>query len=286
MASPEVPLAVLSYRHVFHAGNFADVHKHAAWLSGIRALLRKPAAFCLLDAYAGAGVYALDGPAARKTGEWKSGVGRLFEAAGQPGMLNAYRDAITSFNDDGPLQRYPGSPALAAPLLREQDRLVCLELHPADFPALKRFFSADRRVHVHRRDAREGIPALVPPSEKRGLVLVDPPYEQAIEYSDVPRTVLAAWNRWPTGSYLAWYPLLAANGHVPMLRALAEGGVRKLLVHEVRLFPDAPGLRGSGLAWINPPWQVEDELREAGAWFCQHLGGADASHSLTWQAAE
>lgn len=286
MSPSEVPIAVLSYRHVFHAGNFADVHKHAAWLFGIRALLRKSAAFCLLDAYAGAGAYALDDPAALKTGEWKSGVGRLFEAVTLPGMLGAYSDAINNFNAEGPLQRYPGSPALAVPLLREQDRLVCLELHPADFPALKRFFSADPRVHVHRRDAREGIPALVPPPEKRGLVLVDPSYEQAIEYSDVPRTVLAAWKRWPTGSYLIWYPLLAANAHVPMLRALVEGGVRKLLVQELRLFPEAPGLRGSGLAWINPPWQVEEGLGEAGAWLCQYLGGAGASRSLAWQATE
>jgi len=274
---------VLSYRHAFHAGNFADVHKHSAWLLGIHALLRKPSPFCLLDAYAGAGAYALDDPAARKTGEWESGIGRLEAAGEMPDVLATYRDAVRAFNDNEPLQRYPGSPALAARELREQDRLVCLELHPTDFPLLKRRFASDFRVHVHHRDAREGLPALLPPPEKRGLVLIDPAYEQAAEYADVPKAVHSALARWPSGSYLLWYPLLSGKLHVSMLRSLAEG-VRTLLVQELLLFPEAPGLQGSGLAWINPPWQADVSLREAGDWLCGNLGASGARASLDWRA--
>ncbi|HEX7029541.1 MAG TPA: 23S rRNA (adenine(2030)-N(6))-methyltransferase RlmJ [Gammaproteobacteria bacterium] len=276
---------MLSYRHAFHAGNFADVHKHAAWLLGIRSLQGKTAPFCLLDAYAGAGVYDLDAEAARKTGEWENGIGRLLEGENLPPALAAYRDAVREFNGRGRVTRCPGSPALAAMSLRERDRLVCLELHPADHPALKSFLGRDSRVHVHRRDAREGLPALLPPPEKRGLVLIDPPYEQAAEYSDVPKTILAACARWSTGSYLLWYPLLAGNPHRPMLAALADGGVSKMLVQELLLFPDAPGLRGSGIAWINPPWQADAALAETGDWL-RRLGSPDAKALLDWRVPE
>ncbi|HEX6929317.1 MAG TPA: 23S rRNA (adenine(2030)-N(6))-methyltransferase RlmJ [Gammaproteobacteria bacterium] len=269
---------MLSYRHAFHAGNFADVHKHAAWLFGIRSLLRKPSPFCLLDAYAGAGQYDLGSDAARKTGEWENGVARLLAGEDLPPVLAAYRDAVVAFNGGGPLAHYPGSPALAAAQLREHDRLVCLELHPADYPALKSQFARDPRVHIHRRDAREGLPALLPPRERRGLVLVDPPYEQAAEYSEVPEAVLAACARWPTGSYLIWYPLLADNPQEAMLALLAGGG-RELLVQELLLFPEAPGLRGSGIAWINPPWQADAALAEAGNWL-RRLGDDHARSRL------
>ncbi|HEX7046208.1 MAG TPA: 23S rRNA (adenine(2030)-N(6))-methyltransferase RlmJ [Gammaproteobacteria bacterium] len=276
---------MLSYRHAFHAGNFADVHKHAAWLLGIRHLLKKTSPFCLLDAYAGAGEYELGSEAARKTGEWENGIGRLLAAADLPPALVAYRDAILAFNDGNPIARYPGSPLLAASILREQDRLVCLELHPSDYPTLKNRLVRDARIHVHKRDAREGLPALVPPPEKRGLVLIDPAYEQAVEYSDVPRAILAALARWPAGSYLLWYPLLAGNPHVPMLAALETGAIQKMLIHELLLFHEAPGLRGSGLAWINPPWRADAALDEAGGWL-RRLGDVDAKATLDWRVRE
>ncbi len=276
---------MLSYRHAFHAGNFADVHKHVAWMHGILALQRKPAPFRLLDAYAGAGSYDLHDAAAQKTREWQAGVERLLAAGDPPPALQPYLDVLRALNPHG-LAVYPGSPALAASLLREQDRLVCLELHPADFPALKKRFADDARIAVHRRDAREGLPALVPPAEKRGLVLIDPPYEQASEYADIPEVIRKAWKRWPTGSYLLWYPLLAGSPHAPMLDALATGDIRRLLVSELMLFPQAPGLRGSGLAWINPPWQADAALRAAGAWLRLRLGDADATDAMAWRVPE
>lgn len=276
---------MLSYRHAFHAGNFADVHKHVAWLHGILALRRKDTPFCLLDVYAGAGSYDLSDAPAQKTGEWRGGAGLLVGQAAPP-AAQPYLDALHALNPAGELDLYPGSPALAAPLLRERDRLVCLELHPADHSLLQQRFARDSRVAVHRRDAREGLPALVPPAEKRGLVLIDPPYEQSAEYAGVPNALRQAWKRWPSGSYLLWYPLLAENPHAPMLADLAAGDIRRVLVHELLLFPAAPGLRGSGLAWINPPWQADAALDAVGAWLCERLGGPGSTSRLDWQVPE
>ncbi len=276
---------MLSYRHAFHAGNFADVHKHAAFVLGIESLRRKPAAFCVLDAYAGAGAYALSGPAA-VTGEWRDGIGRMLAAADPPEALMPYLQRVRAANPPAALDGYPGSPALAAALLREGDRLVCLELHPADHRLLKAYFSADRRVQVHCRDAREGLPALLPPAERRGLVLLDPSYERNQEYAEVPATLRRAYTRWPEGSYLLWYPLLAGNPHERLVADLAAGDIRRVLVQELRLLPRAAGLRGSGVLWINPPWQADENLQQTGAWLAEHLGAPGATARLEWRVPE
>ena len=276
---------MLSYRHAFHAGNFADVHKHAALVLGIEHLRRKPAPLCVLDAYAGAGAYSLSGPAAL-TGEWRDGIGRVLAAAEPPDELLPYLKRVLAANPTGELTGYPGSPALAATLLREHDRLVCLELHPADHRLLKAHFAADRRVQVHRRDAHEGLSALLPPAEKRGLVLLDPPYERSEEYTEVPASLRRAHARWPNGSYLVWYPLLAGNPHERLVANLAAGDIHRVLVQELRLHPEARGLRGSGILWINPPWQVDAALKEAGTWLVEHLGALGASTRLEWWVSE
>jgi 23S rRNA (adenine2030-N6)-methyltransferase len=276
---------MLSYRHAFHAGNFADVHKHAALVLGIEALRRKPAPFCVLDAWAGAGAYELSGQA-EVTGEWRDGIGKVLAERDPPPALATYLDRVRAANPDGELKQYPGSPALAAALLREHDRLVCLELHPADYDSLHKRFATDRRVHVHRRDAREGLPALVPPTEKRGLVLLDPPYEREEEYAEVPDALRRAHRRWPQGSYLLWYPLLAPGRHERMVEDLAAGDIRRVLVHELRLFPAATGLRGSGLLWINPPWQAGAALEQGGAWLVERLGARGAAARLEWRVPE
>jgi 23S rRNA (adenine2030-N6)-methyltransferase len=276
---------MLSYRHAFHAGNFADVHKHTALVLGIEALRRKPGAFCVLDAYAGSGAYSLSGPAAL-TGEWREGVGKLMAAADPPEALMPYLDRVRAANPPAALNDYPGSPALAATLLREHDRLVCLELHPSDYQLLKAHFAGDKRVQVHRRNAHEGLPALLPPAEKRGLVLLDPPYERNEEYAEVPASLRRAYARWPHGSYLLWYPLLAGNPHERLLVELTGGDIRRVLVQELRLYRDAPGLRGSGILWVNPPWQVDAALQQAGPWLAEHLGASGAGSRLEWRVPE
>ena len=276
---------MLSYRHAFHAGNFADAHKHAALVLGIEALRRKPAPFCVMDAYAGAGAYSLSGPAAL-TDEWRDGIGKALAAADPPQTLLAYLEQVRAANGPAALNDYPGSPALAAALLRDRDRLVCLELHPTDHRLLKSSFAADRRVQVHRRDAQEGLPALLPPAEKRGLALLDPPYERREEYAEVPAALRRAYTRWPEGSYLVWYPLLAGNPHERLVGDLAVGDIRRVLLQELRLFPSAPGLRGSGLLWINPPWQADVTLQQTGAWLVEHLGAPGAGARLEWRVPE
>ena len=266
---------MLSYRHLFHAGNFADVHKHLAWLTGIHALLKKPAPFCLLDVYAGAGEYDLGSPEAGKTREWHEGIGRLWPAADAPHGVRAYLDLI-----DDQTRIYPGSPMLAAGNLRAGDRLICFELHPADYATLKSRFANDARVHVHRRDAREGLAALLPPKERRGLVLIDPPYERDAEYEEVPAMLESALARWPDGGYLVWYPMLAADRHAAMLDAIEALQPKRLFVHELRLLRETPGLQGSGVAWINPPWRMDETLREAAAWIASRL---EARAVLHWR---
>jgi 23S rRNA (adenine2030-N6)-methyltransferase len=276
---------MLSYRHAFHAGNFADVHKHAALVLGIEALRRKPAAFCVLDACAGAGAYSLSGPA-ELTGEWREGIGKALSGTDPPDALLSYLQRVRAANPPAALTDYPGSPALAASLLRDRDRLVCLELHPADHRSLKAYFAAERRVQVHRRDAHEGLPALLPPAEKRGLVLLDPPYERSEEYAEVAATLRRAHIRWPRGSYLTWYPLLAGDPHERLVADLAAGDIRRILLQELRLFRQAPGLRGSGLLWINPPWQADETLQQTGAWLAEYLGAPGATVRLEWAVPE
>lgn len=276
---------MLSYRHAFHAGNLADVHKHVAYQLGIQSLLKKPAAFCLLDAYAGAGQYDLTSAVASKTGEWRGGIAQVL-AMDAPEPLQPWLRRVRDLNPGDDLHVYPGSPLLAAASLRPQDRLVCLELHPADHGELARLFARNRQVEVHRRDAREGLPALLPPRERRGLVLVDPPYERAEEYREVPAMLRKAHSRWPTGGFLLWYPLLAGNPHVSMIDAIANSGIRKVLVHELLLLPAAPGLRGSGLLWINPPWGIDAGLRRGGQWLAERLGEEGAASQLEWRVPE
>lgn len=258
---------MLSYRHHYHAGNFADVHKHLAWIAGIRALQKKPAAMCLLDVHAGAGSYELSSREAEKTREWRDGIGRLPADDVAPEIVREYLRLVHEDPD-----RYPGSPLLAAQCLRENDRLICLELHPQDHATLKSLFAANPRVHVHRRDSREGLAALLPPRERRGLVLIDPSYEREGEYEEVPAMLQAALQRWATGSYLAWYPLLPAARHERMLEAIEALQPKGLFVHELRLMREASGLQGSGLAWLNPPWQVDEAVQEGASWAATLLG--------------
>ncbi len=266
---------MLSYRHLYHAGNFADVHKHLAWIADIRALQKKPSAMCLFDVYAGAGSYDLSSLEAEKTREWQDGIGRL---QGRSDAPESVRDYLHLLGEDR--HRYPGSPLLGARCLREQDRLVCFELHPQDHALLKALFRDEPRVHVHRRDAREGLAALVPPRERRGLVLIDPPYERDAEYAEVPAMLKASLARWPTGSCLVWYPLLAAARHEQMLAALAALQPKSLFVHELRLPRKTSGLLGSGLAWLNPPWQVDELLGEAVDWAAALLDGRTSAKWL------
>ncbi len=243
----------MNYRHAFHAGNFADCVKHAVLVWLLRAMARKEKGFAVLDTHAGIGQYDLDGEPAERTGEWRSGIGRL---RGNPHP--ALADYLVLV---GQLGLYPGSPALVRAVLRPQDRLVCCELHPEDVRVLRRLFRGDARVAVHARDAYEAIGALLPPPERRGLVLIDPPYEAGDEFTRVEEGMKLAHQRFPQGVLAAWYPVKARAA----VRALHDGmrGIRDVVAVELFLREplDAARLNGCGLVVVNPPFGFEDAMR-------------------------
>lgn len=253
----------MNYRHSFHAGNFADVFKHAILLALLDALTAKDKPLCHFDTHAGRGTYALDDPQAAKTGEWRDGIGRLFETAGPPMPLRRYVGAIRAFNPGGTLQTYPGSPLLAASALRANDRLVLCEVQDGEAAALRALFRDDRRVHVHARDGYAALNALLPPSERRGLVLIDPPFEaQEGEFAAIEAALANAHTRWPTGVYAVWYPVKSHRTLAPFHRHLSKGPFDGVLVADLLVQPDDSPLRlnGCGMLIANPPWRFDRTL--------------------------
>lgn len=256
----------MNYRHAYHAGNFADVVKHVCLARLQLTLQRKPAAYCYFETHAGAGQYALDEGPARKSCEWRDGVARAWGAptAGLGDGVDAWLRTVNTLNDGGEAHqphRYPGSPYLALALARAHDRLILCELHPEEATMLKRTLGRDRRVHVHQRDGYEALEALLPPPEKRGVVFVDPPYEDASDFTRLPEAVAAACKRWPNGIFALWYPLKDPAEVGGLKRRFIETGLRKVLMAELELAPPGSGrLYGSGLIVVNAPWQFERDL--------------------------
>ena len=255
----------MNYRHAFHAGNFADVVKHATLARVIVHLKEKPAAFRVIDTHAGCGLYDLTGPQASRTGEWRAGIGRLRAATFDPAareLLAPYLDAVAAFNPDGAIATYPGSPALAQRLLRAHDRLVACELGSSAAEALAAQMRRDARVKVVAIDGYTALNAYVPPKERRGLVLLDPPFEQPDEFERLVDALAGAHRKWPTGIYLIWYPLKDARATGRFARDLARLGVPRMLRAELAIARAraAERLAGTGLIVVNPPWRLEGEL--------------------------
>jgi 23S rRNA (adenine2030-N6)-methyltransferase len=241
----------MNYRHAFHAGNFADCMKHAllVWLQD--AMQKKPGAVFFLDTHAGIGRYDLSGPEASRTGEWRRGIGRLSD----PPLELA--DYVARVNELG---LYPGSPALLRARLREQDRMACCELHPEDCATLRAFFRRDKQVAVHQRDGYEALRALLPPStHKRVLVLIDPPFEATDEFARLAEGLRIGHARFPTGVFVAWYPIKHRAPPRGFHQALKDSGIRDIVTAELWLRTplDASRLNGCGLAVINPPYGFE-----------------------------
>lgn len=260
----------MNYRHAFHAGNFADCMKHALLVALVRALLRKPAPFAVLDTHAGAGRYDLADQASR-TGEYLAGFARI-RAAADPALADYVALA------DAEPGHYPGSPLIVRRLLRPQDRLACCELHPADHAALRALFAGDRQVSVHRRDAWEGLGALLPPRAGRGLTLIDPPFEAADEFARLAEGISLARRRFGHGILAAWYPIK----HLAPVRAfhdaLLADAPRDVIACELLLRTplDAARLNGCGLLVVNPPFGFAAQAADLLAALLRALGTGEA----------
>ena len=293
-------VTAMNYRHAYHAGNFADVLKHTVLLALVEALKAKPTPFGLVETHAGSGCYALDSKEAGKTGEYRDGISRLLfpdlhasapQTTSLPPLLRRWLDAILALpgNEQG-LKLYPGSPLQAALAMRDIDGAQLCELHPEEATRLRELFRRDARVHVHERDGYEALKALLPPREKRGLVLIDPPYEaQEAEYRLIEQALKEALQRWPGGIYAVWYPIKRRSQVQPFLRWLQHCGAKRVLRAELLVHGDDSPLRlnGSGMAIVNAPWQLDETLREPLRALARLLAQErPAEWTLDWLVAE
>jgi 23S rRNA (adenine2030-N6)-methyltransferase len=252
---------MLGYRHAFHAGNHADVFKHALLVQLILALRLKDKPFCVIDTHAGAGLYDLESESALKNREFDGGIGRLWEAPAGPESA-PYLDLVRALNPDGRLRWYPGSPCLARALLRPGDGLILCERHPADHSLLRAEFAGDPQVAVHFRDGYEAPAALMPPPQRRGLVLMDPSFEMPGEFARLTAALTTIQRRWAGAVVAIWYPIIEREPSGGFLDRLKGLGIPGILCAELGVAPyrGPQGLRGSGMLIVNPPWGLAGTL--------------------------
>jgi 23S rRNA (adenine2030-N6)-methyltransferase len=270
----------MNYRHGFHAGNFADVFKHAMLARILVYLTRKDAPLRYIDTHAGAGRYDLASEAAKRSPEWRDGVARIVKArppAEIAALLRPYLDALGPCDDDGRPSSYPGSPALAQSLLRPQDRLALCEAHPEEREALIAALGRDRRLSIVATDGYVALNAYVPPKERRGLVLIDPPFEEPDESARVEAALAGALTKWPRGTYALWRPIKASLDDARFLNAITALGAANILRLELDVGAVAPGahspnpLSRTGLLVVNPPFGLIEEARVLMPWLAQAL---------------
>lgn len=255
---------MLSYRHSFHAGNHADVLKHIVLMLILENLKLKDKGFYYLDTHAGVGRYQLSSDEAEKTGEYKEGIGRLWERTDLPQEISRYVDLIKHLNFGAKtLRYYAGSPLIATQLLRPQDRALLTELHPRDFPLLRNNFKEFKNISVKCDNGFQQLKATLPPKERRGLVLIDPPYELKEDYDLVVKAAEEGYKRFATGTYAIWYPVVLRQQTKRIFKGLQASGIRKILKIELAVRPDSDqrGMTASGMAVINPPWTLENQMK-------------------------
>lgn len=261
----------MNYRHAFHAGNFADVIKHIVLVRILTYLQEKQAAFRVIDTHAGAGLYDLTGKEAERSGEWLTGIARVMQARFSPAAIELvmpYLDIVRAFNPQRDLTAYPGSPLIARALLRPQDRLTACELEPNARKQLIEALRRDTQARVVDLDGWMALPAFVPPNERRGLVLIDPPFEAKDEFERMASGFATAFAKWPTGSYLLWYPAKSRRATDQLAQQVAEitasaASPGRCLRLEFSVAPQVAdtALTSAGLLIVNPPWTLADELK-------------------------
>lgn len=283
----------MNYRHVYHAGNFADVIKHIILTRIVEYLKRKEQAFRVIDTHAGIGLYDLSSVEAQKTGEWIDGIGRLISAAKMheipeeiENLLAPYLDAVSAQNTkSGQLEYYPGSPVITRHLLRKQDRLTALELHPVDARKLASYFEGDYQARITHLDGWLALGAYLPPKEKRGLVLIDPPFEIPGEFNRLIEGLEKAYKRFSGGTYSLWYPIKDIKAVKHFHQAAFDTGIEKILDVQLSVRADTEEARfnGTGMMIINPPYTLESELKILLPWLRDLLkDDQGANFKLKW----
>ena len=263
---------MLSYQHGFHAGNFADVHKHMILTLMLEALNQKDKPWSYLETHGGCALYDLADDKAQKTGEYLGGISRLWGALQIPDAIRPYLSQVQAVNQSNQLGFYPGSPSIAAMMARANDHLCVMELHPAEYQRVKQHFRGMSQVAVHHRDGYEGVLSMMPPKPNRGLVLIDPSYEVKTEYRQVARFVQQLFDRWSNGSVAIWYPILKAGHHHDMINNIVVSGIRR--VYQSEFYVQDSGserMYGSGMLLINPPWQLDQKIATVMPWLYQML---------------
>jgi 23S rRNA (adenine2030-N6)-methyltransferase len=265
---------MLSYRHSFHAGNFADVLKHIILIKILEHLKKKDKPFCCIDTHAGPGEYALDEGYALKNREFENGIGKLWQRDDLPDSLANYVNFIKKFNNTDELIRYPGSPLIIKQFLRNNDRLFLYELHSTEIELLNLAVTRDRRVKVFHADGLKNVLGLLPPNEHRGMILIDPSYEIKSDYNLVIETLIQMHKRFATGIYALWYPVVERSRNKQLEKAIKNSGIKNVQLFELGIKTDTHehGMTASGMIVVNPPWTLAADIQQILPWLADVLG--------------
>ena len=270
---------MLSYRHSFHAGNFADVLKHIILIKILEHLAKKDKPFCCIDTHAGPGDYKLNSDFALKNKEFENGIGRLWHCSNMPEPVATYVNIVKQFNSTEQLIDYPGSPLIAKQFLRANDRLLLHELHSTEIQLLKAVVK-DKRIKVFHNDGLKHSLGLLPPKEHRGLVLIDPSYEVKSDYQSVVESLIQMVKRFAIGTYALWYPVVDRKRNKQLEQAIKNSGIKNILLFELGINADTEelGMTASGMIVVNPPWTLAEEMKQTLVWLVDKLGNEGLSH--------
>ena len=283
---------IVNYRHAYHAGNFGDVLKHVALICVLQRMQKKETPLALIDTHAGIGLYNLQADEAAKTSEFRLGVQRVITAKSPPAELSPYIDLIAKFNsvrESGDMTHYPGSPEIMRLLRRPSDRLILNELHPKDYETLRRRYGEEPETSIYQMDAYKFLASQLPPLERRGLILIDPAFEEPDEFARLLSAFLQAYRRFATGCYLLWYPIKSELEIKTFHQGLIDCGIKKIMVAEILVRPlsGTDRLCGAGLILVNPPWQLDHDLERILPWLSVTVAqDSGSSFECHWLVAE